>query len=99
MSTYFVSADDSVRSVVDGAYAEIVAGIVGAEDADLNSKDCDIENRPSCTTAELSSAFSVICCCCGTMEGASFSHLDTISELEESLDAEEEISKNQTFSC
>ncbi|XP_075547626.1 uncharacterized protein LOC142582106 [Dermacentor variabilis] len=59
---------------------------MGDKDADSSSGEgSDEEDQPPCTAAELASAFSVIRCCCGTMEGAGLSHLDTVNKLEDSL--------------
>lgn len=37
---------------------------------------------PLCTTAEITSAFSdILCCCCGAIEGAGLSYLDKINSV------------------
>ncbi|XP_065293236.1 tigger transposable element-derived protein 6-like [Dermacentor albipictus] len=82
----FVSADDGVQAVADRADVELVADIMGDEDADSSSGEgSNKEDQPPCTVAELASAFSVIRRCWGTMEGAGLCHLDTVDKLEDSL--------------
>lgn len=80
----FLSADDDAQAVADLTDAEIVADIAIAAAEEAATSDSDEDIHPP-TAAELASAFSVIRRCCGAMEGAGLSHLDSVSKLEDSL--------------
>ncbi|KAH7962369.1 hypothetical protein HPB52_015747 [Rhipicephalus sanguineus] len=87
----FVEADCHVQAVASLADEEIVAAVVGTQDAQADSLS-DKEDRPdkaaaTCaySAAEMAAAFSLIRRCCGDMEGTGLSHLDSLDKIEASV--------------
>ncbi|KAH7973151.1 hypothetical protein HPB52_022157 [Rhipicephalus sanguineus] len=87
----FVEADCNIRAVVSLANKDIVAAVAGTQDAQADSSS-DEEDRPDEAAAtrtfsatEVAAAFSLICRCCGDMEGTGLSHRDSLDKIEASV--------------
>ncbi|KAH7985195.1 hypothetical protein HPB52_024270 [Rhipicephalus sanguineus] len=86
-----IDTDTESRGCWSLADENIVAAVVGTQDAQADSSSDD-EDRPDkaaakrvYSAAEVAAAFGLIRCCCGDMEGTGLSHLDSLNKIEASI--------------